>query len=145
MPRQRLRGIKVEDAWKELLKFIRLNKDVPILLMGDTNKSWQRTFRRSARSQVQQVVQPSDLEKVLGFQTTNYVPVSYPHLALDDRDPATTKATTGGFIDNFIFFYRDGKKHDDFQKNYRVHYHRLGWTSHHVLVFVFNESLLEYK
>ena len=151
----------VKESWRELMEFIGGNKDVPILLMGDTNKSWQR-----ARGHGGQIRSPkikySELEKVLGFQNTDDTdpdpdPVPYPHLALINQvandhlnNPATTKPTSpqgqGSSIDNFIFFYKDGEKHDDhFQRNYRVHYHRLGWTSHHVLVFEFNKSLLEYK
>ena len=130
--------IEIEAAWKELMKFIETqNKNgVPILLMGDTNLPWALKASPNTRSKALR------LQKVIGLDSNP--PNPYPHLALmKDGHPATT--TGYSYIDNFIFFYKDGKEHnDDFQKKYRVHYHRLGWTTHHVLVFKFNKSLLEY-
>ena len=129
----------VKSSWRDLMEFIGRQKGVPILLMGDTNRPWAvpYDFRPSTALR---------LQDVLGLNPVTDPPNPYPHLALDDGNPATTMPTTpqgrGSYIDNFIFFYKDGEKHDHFQKNYRVHYHKLGWTSHHVLVFEFNERLL---
>ena len=144
MPKQKLQGIRVDAAWEHLMAFIqdeRENKGVPILLMGDTNKSWQ-----IAIPTIHQPVRYSELQLKTGFSVPVPVPVPYPHLALikqiggQPQNPPTT--LSGSFIDNFIFFYKDGEKHEDFTKNYCVDYHRLGWTSHHVLVFRFNRDLL---
>ena len=144
MPTQRIQRIKVPDAWRGLMKFIETqNKNgVPILLMGDTNRSWKPPRRVPRQGNIYNTV---TLQDVLGENPEN----PYPHLALDvasiQGDIADFATTENSHIDNFIFFYKDGKEHnDDFQKKYRVHYHRLGWTTHHVLVFKFNKSLLEY-
>ena len=59
----------------------------------------------------------------------------------------------GSPIDNFIFFYPDGEVDEkefqnqerNFSEKYCVDYYRLGWTSHHVLVFRFDPSLLGLK
>lgn len=139
-------SITVPKAWEGLMKFIKTQneKGVPILLMGDTNRPWAvpYDFRPSTALRLQDVI---------GLNPKADPPKPYPHLALDQGNDATTVG--GGFIDNFIFFYKDGEKHiyedpeeydDHFQKNYRVHYHKLGWTSHHVLLFEFNERLLTY-
>lgn len=123
----------LQDSWTSLMDFIRneQNDDVPILLMGDTNAKWAAAGRR-------------DSWTLQRFLSLGNEPAGkrFPHLALDENhgNPATTIG--GSFIDNFIFFYKDGENHEDFTKNYCVDYHRLGWTSHHVLVFKFNRGLL---
>ena len=132
MPTQEIQGITIEGAWRGLMEFIKTQneKGVPILLMGDTNRPWAR--RMPHQRQVNNIY---TLQNVLGENP-------YPHLALTQGAPPTTTGLS--HIDNFIFFYKDGEEHnDDFQRNYRVHYHRLGWTTHHVLVFEFNKSFLE--
>lgn len=124
------------NSWTSLMNFIRneLNDDVPILLMGDTNARW------AAAAAATRATEQLTLQRFL--RLGNEPDKRFPHLALDENpeNPATTIG--GSFIDNFIFFYKDGRKHEDFTKNYCVDYHRLGWTSHHVLVFKFNRGLL---
>ena len=72
----------IEESWNELMAFLGRNKGVPILLMGDTNKSWGgRPI--------------SSLQHVLGENP-------YPHLALKQGDEPTTIRLR--HIDNFIFF-----------------------------------------